>query len=826
MAKRKKISGFGNLALDVGQEGAANAGGDAANVLDFIEKPWGLGFKLFPVQRVILKAYYGIPLSEYNKFEITDFRRENTKRITEADYLRMLHDEGRCNIREVVEGQERQEMILSIGRRSGKCVVGDTLVLTDKGLFPIEDLKQFCDLENPTLVDDGVAYPLDIGISLGGGKKGRTAYFYDGGIRKTFKVTTSGGLCLEGTANHRILCKNSHSPETYWKRLDEIGSSDLVAISHDFFSESERLYEFSKKEFLTKEEAHTYRIRRLNAGAVTSLSQNCQGIYEVSDTTLYGSKGFHYEYVQSVVESESHVYDLNVPDGSRFVANGFVNHNTTISACISGYETYRLLKKVCPQDYYGLPLSNQIQLISIATDKDQAGLLFNEVSGHFKNCKFFLPYTANQTQSYVRFQTPFDVEKYGKFSDNERANASIRVTFKSCIAKGLRGAGNIVVILDEAAHFTSTGQTSLDDVYNAVTPSTSAFTQKDPNDRAEPIGDAESKIILISSPLGRQGLFYKLFSQGMEAGADSQFLCVQAPTWEVNPTFPASEFVKNFKKNATVFFTEYGGVFSDKTLSWLDNNRQDVLQCIAPNRKPTTQVPPRRAHFLGLDIGLKQDGTAAAVGHIENGVIVLDAIEYIKAGEGKYADQERLDLEGDVVPWLKGIAKRFFIREGIFDQYSGIVVEQAIHRGGLKQIQMVNHTKPLNSLMFKNFETMLAEKKIELYDYPVPEGQDHCDYIEELFSLQAEVLSKHMISVEAPPGKHDDRSDALVRMIWLASQQLGTQTSISGVTRERGGTGQKTFAKAPRPTTRKGQGSHSSRTRPSLRGGRRRRRRG
>ena len=81
---------------------------------------------------------------------------------------------------------------------------------------------------------------------------------------------------------------------------------------------------------------------------------------------------------------------------------------------------------------------------------------------------------------------------------------------------------------------------------------------------------------------------------------------------------------------------------------------------------------------------------------------------------------------------------------------------------------------------FKNFKDMMWDKRLVLFDYPIPDGQGHCDYIQELLELQAEVQSKYVISVEAPKieGKHDDRSDALVRMVWAASQKLGKRGTI------------------------------------------------
>ena len=40
---------------------------EAADIIEFIEADWGLAMKLFPVQKIILKAHYGIPLNDIDK---------------------------------------------------------------------------------------------------------------------------------------------------------------------------------------------------------------------------------------------------------------------------------------------------------------------------------------------------------------------------------------------------------------------------------------------------------------------------------------------------------------------------------------------------------------------------------------------------------------------------------------------------------------------------------------------------------------------------------------------------------------------------------------
>ena len=512
---------------------------------------------------------------------------------------------------------------------------------------------------------------------------------------------------------------------------------------------------------------------------------------------------YFYDPVVSIEHREDQVYDLTVPDGESFVANGMTNHNTTLSGIFASYEVYRLLNLSNPQEFYGLPNGNRIQIVSIATDKDQAGLLFNEVTGHLAKCEYFKPFIANNTLSHIQFRTPYDIEKYGPTARHQdgkfvsfNGKATMRVTFKSCIAKGLRGSGNVVVILDEMAHFQDKGNSSAKEIYDAVTPSAAAFSPKNPANPAEPIGPVESRIICISSPLNKQGKFYDLYHLAMTKGQGSEnLLALQGPTWEVNPTIESGYYRRKYHEDPAVFMTEHGAQFSDRVRGWLERS-SDLLACVDPKARPVRQGKPRYPHQMGIDIGLIGDGSTISITHVNGDKIVLDYHEAWYAGVDwretnphldsdyptEYArhlpEVERLDFD-EIAQWIVALSKRFYISDALFDRWNGIPLEQALVKKGLRQFKSEFFTRDTTSKMYQACKMLLFDERLSLYDWPI-EGIKHSPLITELLDLQAQQLSKNIIVVSATAGNHDDMSDSLIRAVWLSAQAMSNPKHLLG----------------------------------------------
>jgi hypothetical protein len=499
--------------------------------------------------------------------------------------------------------------------------------------------------------------------------------------------------------------------------------------------------------------------------------------------------------------------NIGVQDHERrelLLAIGRRAGKTTLSGIFASYEVYRLLNLNHPQGYYGLPNGNRIQIISVATDKEQAGILFNEVTTHLSRCEYFKPYIANNTQSHIQFRTPNDIEKYGPTSRHENGKftsfngkATLRVTFKSCIAKGLRGSGNVVVIMDEMAHFKDTGQSSAAEVYGAVTPSTAAFSPKDPNDSQVPIGPVDSRIICISSPLNKSGKFYELYHQAMSRAEGSEnMLAIQGPTWEVNPTVDPSYYRQRYHSDPATFMVEHGAQFSDRIRGWIERD-VDLLECIDPNLRPKEMGVPRQPHALGIDVGLIGDGTGVAITHVEGDKIILDYHELWRAGEDwretnphlgthyptpyaqTLATVDRLDFD-EIAKWIFALSRRFYFADGLFDRWNGIPLEQSLTKLGLSQLKSEFFTRDVTSKMFQSVKLLMLDKRLSLYDWPKGVTGKRSPLIGELLALQAEQVSRNVITVQAPAGCHDDASDALIRSFWLSSQRLSGGKRIAG----------------------------------------------
>ncbi len=491
--------------------------------------------------------------------------------------------------------------------------------------------------------------------------------------------------------------------------------------------------------------------------------------------------------------------NMKVQDGRErrelILVLGRRSGKSAMSAIITAYEIYKLLRRGTPQTYYGMPPGAEIRTFCIANDKEQAGIVYGDISSHVSQVDYFKSSVVHDTQTFLKFQTEGDRQR---FKDPKKKKATITATFKSSIAKGLRGRGIICCILDELAFFVNDGKSSDKQVYRAIYPSLKQFSPKDPKNRHKPLGPSEGRMICISSPDAREGLFYDLYEMAKANDvASSNMLMIQAPTWEVNPTIDESEYVIDRAKNPTGFETEYGANFSDRVRGWIEDQR-DLLDCCVEGLKPLLRGHPREPFFAGVDFAVSKDGTAISLTHLKDGKVELAYHETWQAGKPwkvlnphlvapviPYAhllqDQRILDID-EIANWFVALTKRFYIIRGLFDQFAGPIFQQKMHKVGLTQFEMHQLSTADSSSIYQSAKMLMYSRQLAVYDFPRPQvlaDSDinkirHSPHIQELLELQSTAAGKNLISVEAPKtaGKHDDFSDSFVRSCFLAAEYI------------------------------------------------------
>ena len=101
------------------------------------------------------------------------------------------------------------------------CMVGDTLIPTEKGLFKISELG---DPNGDTWQD------LNLKVASRYGQE-TVVKWLNNGVKPTFLVRTEQGNKVQCTANHPLLVFNESTGQTEWKRTDELKVGDTLCIS-------------------------------------------------------------------------------------------------------------------------------------------------------------------------------------------------------------------------------------------------------------------------------------------------------------------------------------------------------------------------------------------------------------------------------------------------------------------------------------------------------------------------------------------------------------------------------------------------------------------
>ena len=292
-----------------------------------------------------------------------------------------------------------------------RCITGDSLVLTAAGLKRIKNLYPNADYgytDKLELVHNGTALTY-------------MTKFYRAKSEPLIKVTLRSGLTIIGTKDHPVKTNEGFVklPDLLGKLVETpigtniYGKNTMTAsqlvdyIDWDYVPDcilqsTKQTQELFMRMIGVKEDG-VFRIRNpkmlrdvsvmlRNMGYETNVRSTTMQITKVSDSV--GTMLDRCLFVEPAKEEET--FDIRVPNGSTFIANGILNHNSGKSAFFNllvPYLTHKWVKVEKPVETLGLMSSSiLIGTCTALTWAKAQELLYDPISNAIENSKWFQQY--------------------------------------------------------------------------------------------------------------------------------------------------------------------------------------------------------------------------------------------------------------------------------------------------------------------------------------------------------------------------------------------------------------------------------------------------
>lgn len=353
---------------------------------------------------------------------------------------------------------------------------------------------------------------------------------------------------------------------------------------------------------------------------------------------------------------------------------------------------------------HGLPRDERGQVMLIAPTLVQANIAFD--------------YILKDLQSSRVLDA-----KIQKIRQNE-VELRNRITIRCvpCSLVSVRGHAVVGAVLDEFAFFRNE-ETSLrcdKEVLNALRPAMIAFPH--------------SKLIKITTPNGKRGEAWEEYSRRSEL----DYLVWQVSTMEMNPSIPTDELEKERQRDLQQFEREFGAVFTDSLVSWIEP--EVLLPCIMEGRIELPRLEGVQ-YSACIDPAFQRSDFAMAISHrTSNGRIVLDYI-------GVWTGTARVPLAfGRVMGEIAEILRRYKITNVVGDQFCAAAIQNELGRLGISYKEMT-FGRNTRAQLFNNLKHLILEQRIELLDHP--------KLLLQLKALEEERSPDGYISIRPAQGKDD-----------------------------------------------------------------------
>lgn len=436
---------------------------------------------------------------------------------------------------------------------------------------------------------------------------------------------------------------------------------------------------------------------------------------------------------------------------------------TMMVSIIAAYEAYKLCEcpEGNPQKFYKIAPDKPIHIINVAVNETQAlDPLFAEIETRVIRSTYFQDKinTGSSIQGKIYILT--DADKAENLRRREKGvdrllPGSIILMSGHSNSASLRGHATKCVLFDEFAHFIGTGgRSSGDEVYNALLPSMKQFGK-------------EGKIVMLSDPRGKEGMFWKLFefSQKRETKADGtvnhthdDVLALQLPTWIMNPTDDLKKeklYREEYAKDPAAFMTSWGAKFVGAEGSRFFDPAK-IENCIDIRAQEAARGEPNYAYYLHLDPATTSHNYALCLCHsvlYGNGRneyrrrIVVDTVKYWRP------DGSPVDIT-EVENTIRDLCRRFNVVQVSFDSFASQQTIQNLRACGINAVETPYRSTYITEI-YGELRELVNQGNLILYPHELLIG--------EMKNLMYKILNRGIKRFFDPKGDYrsDDCVDAL-----------------------------------------------------------------
>ena len=404
-----------------------------------------------------------------------------------------------------------------------------------------------------------------------------------------------------------------------------------------------------------------------------------------------------------------------------------------IVSILALYEAMKLLESPNgdPYSLYNLGPGAPFTILTVANSSSQAQILFREIKDKMLRSPYFADKISpeNMNQESISLLTPADKKQNEEFKKRglPLLPGSVEIRCGHSNSDTLAGIGCFCLLLDEIGLYKQTaGASGGDAIFRTLTPSVSTYVRKEDvkDENGNVIIDEDGnpaqksaydgKIICISSPRGKEGVFYELYRHSPDV--KHRLMC-RMPTWKVNPNHTEESLHELFPEMTEEEFSmEFGAMFSG-TAGQTFFSRDLVDRAFKNNLKIKSHGEPNAKYFMHLDPATSSHNYALTICHKERFInektgkmdwkIVMDHVKYWTPKPGFPI------VNREIEDYILVISRKFYLALVTFDQWNSTESIKRLNEFGIPA-KMTRFTKRYKILIYDNLYNLVSANKIEL----------------------------------------------------------------------------------------------------------------